>query len=367
MTATAASDGAARPLTVAVDCRELDPGSATSGVSRYLRCLLAALAGDPEIAIRVPGAAGPRVLGPHVLMPLRARRQGVDVLHGPANGLPLLRFRIPSVVTVHDVAIYEHPEWFPDRQWISTRVLVPASIHAARVVICPSEATRRGLASRLGVRAGKCRVIPHGVEAEFSSPIDPGRLAAVRTRLGLPARYWLQVGTVQPRKNYEATLSALARIPSADRLPLLVVGGLGWKYEPVLRAIDELGLSGQVRLIGPVDQAMLPAVYQMADALAFPSYDEGFGFPVLEAFAAGVPVVAARRGAIAEVAQEAAILIEPDDHGALADGLMSLRRDEVLRERQVAAGRARAREYTWERSARAHKDAFRAAARQSTG
>src|SRR5207249_8444366 len=135
-------------------------------------------------------------------------------------------------------------------------------------------------------------------------------------------------------------------------LPLVCVGPPGWKYAPVLRAIEELDLAAQVRLMGAVDAASLPAVYQMAEALAFPSYDEGFGFPVLEAFAAGLPVVAARRGAIPEVAEGAAIMVEPDDHAALAEALMSLRRDDALRERQIAAGRARAREYTWERSAR---------------
>src|SRR5207245_3400547 len=126
---------------VAIDGRELEPAAAPTGVSRYLRCLLSALEDDTEVDVRIMGS-GPPVLGPHLIMPLRARLDGVDVLHGPANGLPLLRLWTPGVVTVHDVAIYEHPEWFPDRQWVSTRVLVPAAAHGARVVICPSRATR---------------------------------------------------------------------------------------------------------------------------------------------------------------------------------------------------------------------------------
>lgn len=353
---------AARPLTVAVDGRELTPAAAATGVSRYLRGLLAALERDRDITVRVARAAGPRVLGPHLVMPLVMRRWGAHVMHGPANGLPLLRFGIPAVVTVHDLAIYDHPEWFPDRQWISTRILVPNAVHAAKIVVCPSEATRRSVIEQLGVPAERCRVIPHGVEPAFSAVIDAARLQAIRIRLGLPTRYWLQVGTVQPRKNYGATLAALARIPAPDRLPLVIVGSPGWKYEPLTRAVQDLGLSGHVRFEGSIDPGDLPAVYQMADALAFPSYDEGFGLPVLEAFAAGVPVVAARRGAIPEVAEGAAILIEPDDHAALAEALMSLRRDQALRERQVEAGRRRARAYTWEASALAHKAAYLAAA-----
>jgi glycosyltransferase involved in cell wall biosynthesis len=353
--------GGARPLRVAIDGRELEPAASPTGVSRYLRCLLSALEDDPEVEVRMLGA-GPPVLGPHLFMPLRARLDGVDVLHGPANGLPLVRLGTPAVVTVHDLAIYEHPEWFPDRQWLSTRVLVPAAVQGARIVICPSQATRSGLARHLGVPPDKCRVIAHGVEAEFAAPIDPARMAAVRARLGLPDHYWLQVGTVQPRKNYEATLSALARLPASERLPLLIVGSLGWKYEPVLRAVQDLGLSTHVRLLGAVDPQLLPAVYRMADVLAFPSLDEGFGLPVLEAFASGLPVVAARRGAISEVAEGAAVLVEPHDHAALAEALVSLTRDGALRERNVAAGRARALEYTWDRSARAHVDAYRVAA-----
>ena len=353
---------AARPLTVGIDGRELTPAAAPSGVSRYLRCLLAALEGDRDLTLRVACAAGPRGLGPHLLMPLAMRRWGAHVMHGPANGLPLLRFGIPAVVTMHDVAIYDHPEWFPERQWLSTRILVPNAARAATIVVCPSQATRRGVIHHLGVPADRCRVIPHGVEPAFSTAVDAARLEAIRTRLGLPPRYWLQVGTVQPRKNYGATLGALARIPAPDRLPLVIVGSPGWKHEPITRAVQDLGLSGQVRVAGSIAPGDLPAVYQMADALAFPSYDEGFGLPVLEAFAAGVPVVAARRGAIPEVAEGAAILIEPDDHAALAEGLMSLRRDPGLRDRQVEAGRARARAYTWEASALAHKAAYLAAA-----
>jgi glycosyltransferase involved in cell wall biosynthesis len=357
-------EGAAspRPLTVAIDGRELDPGAASTGVGRYLRCLITALQRDPALTVRVAAARRPRLLGPHVLMPLQMRRQRADVLHGPANGLPLLRFGVPGVVTIHDVAIYDHPEWFPERQWISTRLLVPRAATDARIVICPSEATRRGVMHHLGAPADRCRVIPHGVEPAWSTEVDPAGRDLVRRRLNLPDRYWLQVGTVQPRKNYGTTLRALARIPPRDRIPLIVVGAMGWKYEPVIGAIRELGLGNDVRLVGSLEIGDLPAVYQMAEALAFPSYDEGFGLPVLEGFAAELSVVAARRGAILEFADGAALLIEPDDDAALAEALMSLRRDAGLRDRQIAAGRQRARAFTWEASAAAHALAYRAAA-----
>ncbi|HYM49782.1 MAG TPA: glycosyltransferase family 1 protein [Candidatus Limnocylindrales bacterium] len=358
--------GGSRParsrLKVGIDARELSPASLT-GVSRYVRCLTEALARLPDLDLRLIQDPGPRLLGPHLLMPLRWRRAGVDVLHGPANGLPLVRFGIPGVVTIHDVAIYDHPEWFVGRQWLSTRVLVPRAAARAAIVICPSQATRRGVIRHLHVPEDRCRVIPHGVEAAFSMPLEARRLEALRADLGLPPHYALMVGTVQPRKNVLATLRALASIPSPERVPLVIVGALGWKYEPVIAAVQDLGLQGQVRFLGPLAMAQLPGVYQLADVLAFPSYDEGFGLPVLEAFAAGVPVVAGRRGAIPEVAEGAAILVEPDDHEALAQALLELGRDPALRERLVTAGRERVHSFTWDACARAHADAYRAAAR----
>jgi glycosyltransferase involved in cell wall biosynthesis len=357
----AAAGAVVRALTVAIDARELDAGGQGTGVARYVGCLLQALPAIDGITVRAIRRTGPRAIGPHALMALRMRLLGADLVHGPANGLPLLRYGLPGVVTIHDLAIYEHPEWFPEDQWWSTRWLVPHAARSARVVIVPSQATRGAAIDHLGIPPDRCRVIPHGVEPDFALPGDATRIAALRQRFNLPPRFLLQVGTVQPRKNYVATINALARIPEADRIPLVVAGAFGWKYEPVVRAVDELGLRNHVRFVGYVETRDLPALYQAAEVVVFPSYDEGFGLPVLEAFAAGVPLVAARTGAIPEVAGDAAILVDPDDHAALADAVLSLLHDAALRERQVSAGRVRALAFTWAASANAHAAAYRAA------
>ena len=340
-----------------MDGRALAAGEGT-GVARYIQALISAFREAPGVSLQVYRQGTPRLVGPHLVAPLRMRAEGAAMVHGPANALPLIRCGLPGVVTIHDLAIYDHPEWFPRGQWFATRVVVPRSVRAARLVICPSQATMRAVVRIMGIDPQRCRVIPHGVEAGFSLPIPPAVAAEIKSRYALPARYLLQVGTIQPRKNYLTTLRALARIPAGDRLPLIVAGNFGWDYDAVVRAVASLGLSSWVRFIGYVGPRDLPPLYQMAHVVAFPSYDEGFGLPILEAFAAGVPVAASNAGAIPEVAGDAALLSAPDDEVALADHLRCLIHDDSLRQRRIGAGRARAARYSWSASAAAHRDVY---------
>jgi len=327
-------------------------------VGRYIGALITAFHATHAVDLKPYRDPGLRILVPQVEMPLRMRRDGAQLIHGPANSLPLLHPGLPGVVTIHDLAIYDHPEWFPSGQWFATRVVVPQSARRARMIICPSEATKRAVIRLFSVEPERCRVIPHGVEAEFALPVSPSLNAAVKARYALPDRYLLQLGTVQPRKNYVTSLRAIARIPVGQRLPLIVAGGFGWKYDAVVDAVRELDLRDWVRFVGYAGIPDLPALYQMAQAVLFPSLDEGFGLPVLEAFAAGTPVVASNAGAIPEVAGDAALLSAPEDAKALANNLLRLLTDSQLRQRQVAAGRARAALYTWSASAAAHRDVY---------
>ena len=348
-----------RPLRVALDARELTEDA--TGVGHYIRALTSAFRDSRAVDLKAYQDAGPPILGPQLALPLRMRRDGARLIHGPANALPLLSPGLPGVVTIHDLAIYDHPEWFPAGQWFATRVVVPQSARRARVIICPSEATKRATVRLFGVDPDRCRVIPHGVETEFALPASALVRDDVKARYALPDRYLLQLGTVQPRKNYVTSLRALARIPLGRRMPLIVAGAFGWKYDAVVDAVRELDLRGWVRFVGYAGMPDLPALYQMAQAVLFPSLDEGFGLPVLEAFAGGTPVVASNAGAIPEVAGDAALLSPPEDAAALADNLLRLMTDRQLRERQVAAGRARAALYTWSASAAAHRDVYESA------
>jgi glycosyltransferase involved in cell wall biosynthesis len=347
---------------VAIDARVTASDQRGSGVAGSVASLVRELQAIAGLRLSVYRASRVPVIGPHLLMPMRARLWGADVFHGPAHGLPLARFGIPAVVTINDLAIYDHPEWFPDRQWISTTVLVPHSVRGARMVICPSEATRRAVMARFRVSEDRCRVIPHGVDSVFALPVSAADRSNLQAHYGLPDRFILQVGTVQPRKNHVATLRALAAIPERDRVPFVVAGEFGWKFEPVLRTVQELALTRWVRFIGYVEPSRLPALYQTATVLVFPSLDEGFGLPVLEAFAAGTPVVASEVGAISEVAKDAAMLVPADDTAALAAALRAALTDEARRAQLVERGRQRVAEYSWTLSAQAHARAYREAA-----
>lgn len=344
-------------LRVAVDGRALEGGEAT-GVGRYIHALLGALRARGDTEVRVYSRRPPPILGPQLITPLQMRRDGQQLVHGPANALPLFRGQLPGVVTVHDLAIYDHPEWFPRGQWFATHVVVPRSIRGAEAIVCPSAATRSAVTRLFGVPRERCHVIPHGVEAIFGERAPAPARELVRQRYRLPDRYLLQVGTVQPRKNYETTLKALAHIPASERLPLVAVGNYGWGYEPVVEAVNRLQLTDWVRLVGYAGLDDLPPIYQMAEAVVFPSLDEGFGIPVLEAFAAGVPLVASNAGAIPEVAGGAALLCDPLDDVTLAANLQRLLRDAALREQLVAAGRARAAQFSWAKSAAAHRAVY---------
>jgi glycosyltransferase involved in cell wall biosynthesis len=340
-----------------MDTRALAGGQAT-GIGRYILALQSALAQLHGVDVIPFDERKPPILGPQLVASLRVRLSGADLIHGPANALPVARFGLPGVVTIHDLTIYDHPEWFPSGQWFATRVVVPQSARRARAVICPSSATKRAVLRLFKIDPNTCHVVPHGVEEEFGLPAAPAVRAQVRQAFALPEHFWLQVGTVQPRKNFETTMRALARIPAAQRLPLIVVGAFGWGYDPVVSAVRDLDLGTWVRFVGPAAMRELPALYQMADAVIFPSLDEGFGLPVLEGFAAGVPVVASNAGAIPEVAADAALLCAPEDDASLAANLVRLMTDASLRARLVAAGRVRAGLFTWARSATAHRGVY---------
>jgi glycosyltransferase involved in cell wall biosynthesis len=254
--------------------------------------------------------------------PVRLSRvtQSLDVLHCPTFRGPF-QSRAPMVVTVHDLAVLRHPGTF--NQWTRrySRLAVPRVARAARLVIAVSEFTRRELVEVIGLPEGRIRVVPNGVGA----PFEPAGPAA-------EGEYVLAVGTLEPRKNLAAAQQAAQQLG----VELRVAGARGW---------------GGVEVdgwLGPVSDEELAALYRGARCLVYPSLYEGFGIPVLEAMACGTPVVTSTGGATEEVAGGAAVLVDPNDPQAVADGIEHAiaRRDEL-----VPRGLERARVFTWERVA----------------
>lgn len=335
----------------------------TAGVGIYTRQIvraLAALPGGPAplsvfapggAALDVPGAELRRLpglpfLGRHLAWPLELRRLGAACFLGCAGQLPLGGVGVPSAVTVHDLAIYRHPEWFPGRQWLSTRLVVPRSLRRADAVVCVSSHTARDVAELFDVPRERVRVVLEGVDSSFR-PLPDEQLRQARTRLGLPERFVLFVGTLEPRKNVPTLLDAWSRVP--DRPPLVVAGGWGWRTEELQARLDRAPAG--VHLLRTVAPDDLPVLYNLASCLAHPAWYEGFGLTPLEAMACGTPVVVSDRSSVPEVVSDAGVLVDPADVEAWTDALGRVLGDPDLRARLRERGLRRAAELTWRRSA----------------
>ena len=297
------------------------------------------------------------------LVPAALRRLGVDIFHGMDHvGIPLVGRSCKYVVTVHDVIPLILPETFTPRHRLVVRMALARVRRKADLVVVPSHAVKRDVVRRVGLPEDRVVVTPEGCEPRFRPVRSAAALRDVAARYGLPARYVLAVGTLEPRKNLTTLLEAFARLRRdgevhAD-LRLVLAGARGWLDEPIFATVRSLGLDDAVRFTGFVDDDDLPAVYSGAALFVFPSLHEGFGLPLLEAMACGVPVVTSNVSSLPEVAGDAATLVDPRDGRGLAAAIARLLRDEALHDRLREAGIARARQFSWAATARRTLDAY---------
>jgi len=252
-----------------------------------------------------------------------------------------------------------HPEAHFGMRALGMRVLVPLAVRRAHRVIVPSEATRADLARYTRVAAERVDVVPEGIG---QAPRGDGDGRAARERLGAGDRpAVLSVSAKRPHKNLARLIGALALIP-AERRPLLVLPGYPTPHEQELREVAALrGVADDVRFLGWVSAAELDDLYAAADCFVFPSLHEGFGLPVLEAMARGVPVATSGRASLAEDAGDAALSFDPEDEASIAAAIEHLLADAALRERLAEAGRERSRGFTWERAAELTLESYRRA------
>jgi glycosyltransferase involved in cell wall biosynthesis len=274
----------------------------------------------------------------------------VDLFHGPDFTLPPLKPGTKAIVTVHDLSYLQLPHCFKPALLDYLVDNVPRAVGRADWVLADSTSTRRDVIERLQVPEDKVSVLYPGVERRFRPITDAQTLAGTRQKYGLPMRFVLSVGTVQPRKNYERLVQAFSLLQAQDT-SLVIVGGKGWPYERLFQQVQDLGLRDRVCFAGYVEDVDLPAVYNLACAFVFPSLYEGFGIPPLEAMACGVPVIAADNSSLPEVVGDAGLLIDAQDTEALAHALSQLLGDSALCQKLVDRGLARAKQFTWERAA----------------
>jgi glycosyltransferase involved in cell wall biosynthesis len=279
----------------------------------------------------------------------------VDVYHCPDFVLPPLR-RARGILTVHDLAFLMRPDCADERLRAYLEEVVPRSVQRADFIIADSENTRNDLVVLLGVKPQSVAVVPGGVEERFARVTDKERLTSARKKIGINDEpFVLAIGVLEPRKNLNRLMDAFTALKQRGDVPanlkLVLAGGKGWLYDDIFDHHAASPVRDDIVLPGFVPDDLLPAVYSAAEALAFPSLYEGFGLPILEAMACGTPVVASRASCLPEVAEGAALLVDPDSVEGLMGALELVLLDADLRARLIKQGYERASQYTWTRAA----------------
>ncbi len=302
--------------------------------------------------------AASRVMWEQLAQPWALRRIGADLVHGPVFVGPLFA-PCPAVITVHDLSFIRFPAMFRPANRLYLTMLTRLSVRRARRVIAVSEHTATETTRLLGVPPEHIDVVYHGVDPTYR-PLPTDAVATFRRRRGLPDRFVLFVGTLEPRKNLVRLVEAFARVREGDAM-LALVGGKGWLYDELFARVEALGLGERVLFPGYVRSDELPLWYNAATILAYPSVYEGFGLPVLEAQSCGTPVLTSNASSLPEAAGDAALMVDPYDVQALAVGLNRLMEDESLRHELGERGLDHAREFSWPSAARETARVYRRA------
>jgi len=342
------------------------------GIGRYTEELLAALSLFPDCSVQeyvhsdISGAQAPNpldaghfrrqvltatLLGRPFDGASRTPGASADVVHATDHFIPRLS-KVPVIATIHDAVPLSHPEWnrYPLRKLKG--MLWKRSAGWADRIITVSEDAKKSIARWFCIPAERIDVAPLGVGVRWFATPNELEVTRVRAKYGLPSSYFLFLGVIQPRKNVGRLIEAHRLLPSELRhkTPLVVAGPPGWDCAKEESAFVS-GDGGALRQIGQMPEEDLLPLVQGATALVLPSLHEGFGLPVLEAFAAGTPVVASNAGAIPEVAGEAAILVDPINVPAFASAMQRVAERRTLAEALRAKGRARAQLFTWQKTA----------------
>jgi glycosyltransferase involved in cell wall biosynthesis len=357
-------------------CIDIQPAIAQrAGVGRYTKTLvehLGPLAGEDEldlfyfdfqrngVSFPTPGAQQHAVRWcPGRLMQAAWRHlrfppydwlaPRADLYHFTNYIRPPLR-RGKSVVSIHDMSFLRHPDTLEEKNYRYLSARLHDTAATADAIIAISHFGGDEIRELLGVPEDRVCAIPLGIDDDWQ-PATGDEIAAMRAALHLDRPYLLMVGTLEPRKNIAFLVDVFERLDAFDG-DLVIAGMRGWKHEPILERMQASSRRPRIRYVEFVEDRFLPALYTAAEIFCFPSLYEGFGFPPLEAMACGTPVVSSTGGSLPEVLGEAAEVLDHFDADAWADTLARLLRDTGRRSERAAAGRARARTYTWTETAR---------------
>lgn len=282
------------------------------------------------------------------------------VYHATEHLLP--RLATPTVLTVHDLIFEQYPQHHTAANRLFLQVGMPLFVRQATAIIAVSQATRQDIIRHYNTDPAKVHVVYEGIDPDFR-PAAPDAIARVTAAYSPDRPYLLMVGTLEPRKNHATAMAALAQLRAAG-FPhrLLIVGGHGWRFAPIAARVAQMGLEDRVTFTGYIPDADLPPLYSGAACLLLPSLYEGFGFPVLEAFACGAPVVCSNTSSLPEVAGDAALLVAPTDTEALVAAIRRVLEEPGLAAQMRAAGLRQAAAFRWDTCARRTLEIYEVAA-----
>ena len=320
-----------------------------AGVAQYGMNLITALKNidkiDDFVVFKREGGRIPFITS-HIFDRYKILAAKINLLHILGGTAPF-GYRGRYILTVHDLAIYKHPEWFPDGQWFSMQISFPSTVKKARHIIAPSEATKKDLIEIMNVKESKISVIQHGVN--FFKEISPKEKKE---------NFILFLGTIEPRKNVETLVRAyramVDRFPELKNFELRLAGLVGWKSDVIIDEIRKTQCEGyRISLLGLVSEEGKRQLLSNASCFVYPSHYEGFGLPVLEALAVGTPVVCSNSSSLPEVAGDAAILIDSNDVDGFANAMAKVLKEQKIADELREKGLARALELSWEKTAAA--------------
>jgi len=279
-------------------------------------------------------------------------RREVDLFHATDHHIPKLK-DIPVVATIMDAIPLSHPEWgSPNLRWLKNKLWQKAAQWADHVITI-SEFSKAEIVKHFGIPAERISVVHLGVDKKYSQAIESTQIQKTQKKFSLQRPYFLCIGTLQPRKNMASAWTAFKQLPLniQSEYDLVIVGRNGWGVETLVAQLKNQNADSHVKWLGPVAEIDKLALLQGAKALVFPSLSEGFGLPMLEAFAAGTPVIASNTTSLIEVSGGAALGIDPLNTGEVMEAMLAVSQNEALRLQMIQKGRQRSLEFTWEKCA----------------
>jgi len=291
----------------------------------------------------------------HVLTTAMLVKERLDLYHNPAGIIPL-SYRGKSIITIHDLAIYKNPDWFPQRlvsrNSFFTKVLVPSSIKRAQKILAPSKNTKKDLIKMFKVKDNNIALTPLGVERENISNLKV-KLTMKKFKLSDP--YILYLGTIEPRKNIVMLIHAFEQMVNKNKkfknLNLVLAGARGWKFQGVFKAIEASDIKDKIKYLNYVNHTEKLALLKSAECFVFPTLYEGFGLPVLEAMSLGTPVITSNVASMPEVVGDSAILVNPSKEKELVNSLNKLLASKNLQKKLAHKGIKRAKSLDWNTTA----------------